>query len=264
MTGNRAGQSADGVARRTREKIERLERAAAAWDAGAAGERATGRVLAQLDPAHWRVLHDVPWPGRARANIDHVVIGPPGVFVIDSKNWSGSVTVADNVLRQNGRSREKAVAGAAEAGIAVLELVPDVPVHPVLCLARDEPFEGWVRDVMLCSTVNLLRMLTTRPAALDPGARSRATAAIEVGLRRTTRTPGTRRTAAPRSPVPSRRASRGRQPSGVRVLVGLLLMVLLIGGMQTGLYFDAFSKLGELVGSQFVDNETPADAPARP
>ena len=63
------------------------------------------------------------WPGRRFANIDHVVVGPGGVFVIDSKNWSGDVRVVEGTLRQNGRSREKAVASAADASLAVAELV---------------------------------------------------------------------------------------------------------------------------------------------
>jgi hypothetical protein len=36
------------------------------------------------------VFHDLAVPG-SRANVDHLVIGPTGVFVIDSKQWSGSV-----------------------------------------------------------------------------------------------------------------------------------------------------------------------------
>ena len=108
-----AGESAREVARKRREKAERLAQVADAWDRGAAGEEATARALASLPP-EWTVLHDVRWPGRRKANIDHVVIGPGGVFVIDSKYWSGTVSVAGDVLRQNGRSREKVVAAVAK------------------------------------------------------------------------------------------------------------------------------------------------------
>jgi len=31
------------------------------------------------------VFHDLAVPGNTSANIDHLVIGPTGVFVIDSK-----------------------------------------------------------------------------------------------------------------------------------------------------------------------------------
>jgi hypothetical protein len=36
------------------------------------------------------VFHDLAVPGSP-ANVDHLVLGPTGVFVIDSKQWSGSV-----------------------------------------------------------------------------------------------------------------------------------------------------------------------------
>ena len=57
---------------------------AVAWRCGAAGERRTARLLAQLERHGWVVLHDLAVPG-SRANIDHLAIGPGGVFVIDSK-----------------------------------------------------------------------------------------------------------------------------------------------------------------------------------
>jgi hypothetical protein len=38
-----------------------------------------------------------PVPGSP-ANVDHLVIGPSGVFVIDSKQWSGSVRLASDGL----------------------------------------------------------------------------------------------------------------------------------------------------------------------
>jgi hypothetical protein len=36
------------------------------------------------------VFHDLAMPG-SDANVDHLVIGPTGVFVVDSKQWSGQV-----------------------------------------------------------------------------------------------------------------------------------------------------------------------------
>ena len=66
-----AGESAYDVARRQREKAARLERSAAMWERGARGEVEVARALEAL-PSEWVVLHDLSWPGRQRANIDHV------------------------------------------------------------------------------------------------------------------------------------------------------------------------------------------------
>jgi len=60
----------------------------AAWRRGALGERRTARLLGQLEGHGWAVLHDLALPG-SRANLDHLVIGPGGVFVIDSKQYRG-------------------------------------------------------------------------------------------------------------------------------------------------------------------------------
>ena len=61
---------------------------AVAWRRGAAGERRTARLLDPLERHGWAVLHDLAIPG-SRANLDHLVIGPGGVFVIDSKQYRG-------------------------------------------------------------------------------------------------------------------------------------------------------------------------------
>ena len=57
---------------------------AVAWRQGAAGERRTARLLGPLERHGWAILHDLAVPGST-ANLDHLVIGPGGVFVIDSK-----------------------------------------------------------------------------------------------------------------------------------------------------------------------------------
>jgi hypothetical protein len=53
------------------------------WLRGAAGEEATARVLDRL-PRRWVVRHDLRIPG-SRANLDHLVIGRSGVWVVDTK-----------------------------------------------------------------------------------------------------------------------------------------------------------------------------------
>jgi Nuclease-related domain len=61
-----------------------------AWRLGAEGERRTARLLERLTRDGFVVFHDLAVPGSP-ANVDHLVVGPSGVFVIDSKQWSGSV-----------------------------------------------------------------------------------------------------------------------------------------------------------------------------
>jgi hypothetical protein len=60
------------------------------WQRGAQGERRTARLLRRLARVGFVVFHDLAVPG-VQANVDHLVIGPTGVFVIDSKQWTGNV-----------------------------------------------------------------------------------------------------------------------------------------------------------------------------
>src|SRR5580658_2118946 len=53
------------------------------WGRGAGGEVATAQLLSRL-PRRFVVLHDRHAPG-SRGNLDHIVIGPSGVWVVDSK-----------------------------------------------------------------------------------------------------------------------------------------------------------------------------------
>jgi Nuclease-related domain len=64
---------------------------ARAWQRGAHGERHTAHLLRRLHRDGFVVFHDLAVPGNTSANVDHLVIGPTGVFVIDSKQWTGSV-----------------------------------------------------------------------------------------------------------------------------------------------------------------------------
>lgn len=49
---------------------------------GRDGERSVGQTLEQLREGGYRVFHDVPGPGF---NIDHVIVGPAGIFAIETK-----------------------------------------------------------------------------------------------------------------------------------------------------------------------------------
>lgn len=60
------------------------------WRQGAFGEQATGRQRVKLEREGWLVLHDLP---RGTGNVDHVVVGPGGIFVLDSKRTDGQVAV---------------------------------------------------------------------------------------------------------------------------------------------------------------------------
>jgi hypothetical protein len=136
-----------------------------------ARELATTRALEALPGGTWRVMHEVRCPGRRVQNIDHIVVGRAGVFVIDSRDWSGQLEVRSQVLTHEGSSREATVARVADSALAVAEVVPALEPHlvvPVLCFDRDEPMSGWAQEVLVCTTSNLVELLTTQKRVLAP------------------------------------------------------------------------------------------------
>ena len=76
--------------RRFGRAIEENLRESRAWRRGYEGERVVGELLESALPDTFHVFNDVHFPGRT-ANVDHIVIGPSGIFVMDTKNWRGNV-----------------------------------------------------------------------------------------------------------------------------------------------------------------------------
>jgi hypothetical protein len=70
------------------------------WRRGAEGEERVAAYLASLGQ-RWAVVHDLTI-ARKGANLDHLVIGPPGVFALNTKNLTGKLTVYEHAILQNG------------------------------------------------------------------------------------------------------------------------------------------------------------------
>jgi hypothetical protein len=145
---------------------------AVAWRRGAAGERRTARVLAALERHGWAVLHDLAVPG-SQANIDHLVIGPGGVFVIDSKQYRGRLQLDPTGRLWHGRYPLAPVLRAVsfEADQAALVLTDlDVVVVPILAVhGAQVPWGKVVADgVPVVAARRLPSMLRRLPRVLGP------------------------------------------------------------------------------------------------
>lgn len=64
------------------------------WHDGAEGERKTEKVLRPFERAGWSVVHDVQ---RGYGNYDHVAVGRPGVYLLETKKLQGIVEIRDGV-----------------------------------------------------------------------------------------------------------------------------------------------------------------------
>jgi hypothetical protein len=60
------------------------------WRSGAKGEETTAKQLKSLK-SKYHVFHDVVLP-RTKGDIDHITIGPNGIFVVETKNNNGTIS----------------------------------------------------------------------------------------------------------------------------------------------------------------------------
>lgn len=127
--GRSARYEAEVAAGSVRDLEAELRRAYARQDgfeAAAASEPRTALALRALELRGWRVLHDRRWPGTTRANVDHVVIGPPGVMVVDTKHWAGPAEVRHGRLYACDDDRHESVEDLLRLVAAVEELLLDL------------------------------------------------------------------------------------------------------------------------------------------
>ena len=74
----------------------RFKRDHGAWSQGAEGEELVGEILESLVADGWQVIHDISF---GRGNIDHVVVGPGGLYCISTKSQRGLFTGTPDGLR---------------------------------------------------------------------------------------------------------------------------------------------------------------------
>jgi Nuclease-related domain len=79
------------------------------------------------------VLHDVAIPG-SRTNGDHLLIGPPGVFLVDSKAWYGHITLAADGSAWHNVHPMDAALESVRREAEQLTMALGATVLPVLCV----------------------------------------------------------------------------------------------------------------------------------
>lgn len=248
-----AGGSAAVRASELRRDAERLLRKADAWERGAQGEAATATLLEQLAGTGWEVRNDLRLPGSV-ANVDHLLIGPGGVIVLDTKQYSGAVTVAKDTLWHNRQPRTREVAAArrhAEAVRHALAIRDEVPVEAVMVIrgarlpAPEFQFEG----LTILSPDRLLAWVDARAATCDPRQVSDLMEAADMALRPYVRRPASRPVAESAAITPAAIAFRAH-PSRVIHAVGPVPPRRMVPGWRVGAAILAIAALLGLVSGR--------------
>ncbi len=148
------------------------------WLDGAEGEKRTEKRLRSLEARGWVVAHDLE---AKYGNIDHFVVGPSGVFLLDSKNWGGTVTLEDGIVmvtpRDNPdaawspRGLSRALKAASAGNNEAIQRLTGVRewVQPVVVVWA--PFEArcvLAEGIRYVAGDALVEWLTAQPARLDP------------------------------------------------------------------------------------------------
>ena len=137
---------------------------------GARGEEHVAALLATL-PADYHVFHDFAVGGH---HVDHVVVGPTGIFSVETKSWRGSVTAEENEIIVNGRLPDRApLAQAAREAAAVQAALTRAgwttgEVKPVVCFATNtfSDEQRAIGTVMVLNAAGAAAWILGRPKVL--------------------------------------------------------------------------------------------------
>ena len=130
------------------------------WIKGAAGEYLMDQFLHKNLPADAIILNDRRVPGT-KSNIDHIVVVSSGVWIIDSKNWTGRIEYKANSMMSvntrlfvGGKDRTSEIESIYGLVIPVAQVIEDrsVPIKSALVFIDGD----W-------SMTSLPRMLANKP-----------------------------------------------------------------------------------------------------
>lgn len=151
------------------------DRRSARHKAGCRGERAVCSELSKLATQGFHHLDDRRWrqDPENKVNLDHLVIGPAGVFVVDAKNWAGRVEVRSSQLLQNGENCDDRLIALSWLTHRVEEVLLAAGYagrpHAVVCFASSQrSLPPALGRTLLTDVDRVAELLASRPPVLSP------------------------------------------------------------------------------------------------
>lgn len=164
-------------------KGNHLKKRAKDANKGALAEEKVETKLTAL-PEEFVSFHDLAFPGF---NIDHVAVGPGGVFVIETKSHGGKITSNGNQLLLNGSSPEKDFINQTWSqtyhikNLLKERLGKEIPVHPVLCFTNAfVQVRGTVKGVSVVNGGYLNTHIARQKPTLDKGQIDQVVASLKI------------------------------------------------------------------------------------
>ena len=144
------------------------------WERGAEAERRVGVKLDALEPAGFVTLYDRRFPARG-GNIDAITVGPPGVFVVETKFRSKGAEIVNGRLEIGGWEQNDLINQAVDEALRVqISVAPEMNAHrltvvPVLCFVGKKVGGGErSKGVIVTDERSVATRIASQPAVLSP------------------------------------------------------------------------------------------------
>lgn len=158
------------LASRHEQAAKEAREAAGRYNAASVSEKRVARVLAPLSAAGYHFLPDRQWPGSRTAQVDLIMVGPGGVFIVDTKWWKDVVIAAGRVFRDQDDVTDEFdnladLAFGAEGAFGAVGLAPG-EVRPVVVLAGRKGVKATIGTVDIVGEEDVLRHIASRGTRL--------------------------------------------------------------------------------------------------
>ena len=171
----REARNARAIAEEMRRQAHVYEQMAFNFEAAAASEHRLEVTLAPLQSQGFHVLPDRRWPGSSRAQVDFVVVGPSGVFIVDAKTWK-DVRVekqgSEHRVFQGDDDVTDRFAGLADLGVTTEHLLAEIglaptEVHTLAVFTNRRDIRAGVMGVELMSEGAVVERILSRGRRLS-------------------------------------------------------------------------------------------------
>jgi hypothetical protein len=234
----------------------RIEAESALVEDGARGEILVGRELEKLHKEGFHVFHD--YFAEGRGNVDHFVVGEPGIFAIETKAWKGEITFENDRFLVDGRPTTlkdpiKQVKGEARDVHELVEKQTGINafVRPVLCFSKGELRHHEPVNKVEVTTVGSLNRTIMQMSHRAPDYRRLSSSQVRVISQRLQKYLDQLPASAPGSPPEEPGRMRRALTSGHFFVACFLLYMVILSAIFAGATSQMFEDLAELYG--FLD-----------
>lgn len=161
-----------------------LNRDARNFGIAARSENQLHEALLPVESSGYKILTDRKWPGGTRSQVDFVVVGPAGVFIVDAKDW-GKVSIQNQRVYQDQDDvtdrfdNLRRLVEECRRDLTDIGLVPD-EIHALAVFTNRNDLRARVNGVEIMSLSAAARYITKRHNRLDGAHVALVVDAIEV------------------------------------------------------------------------------------